>query len=367
MRALVLGCSGPTLTDEERALFADADPWGFILFRRNIVSPAQVRALTAALRACVGRPDAPVFVDQEGGRVQRLGPPHWPPYPPGAIYGLMEPQEARRGARLIAADLRAVGITANCAPVLDVPAEGASDVIGDRALAADPQRVAVLGRAAVEGYLAGGVLPVVKHIPGHGRGNADSHRALPVVDTGEAELDARDFAPFRALADAPVAMTAHVVYSAIDPDNPATVSPAVIARVIRGRIGFHGLLLTDDLSMNALSGTIGARAQAALAAGCDIALHCNGLLSEMRELAALAPPLAGEAAARARHALDLIRRAPAAFDPVQKPEAFDPVDERARFDAAVAAALAKRGFPADLLADAPKPGDPTEGAAPVGA
>lgn len=356
MKALVLGCAGPTLTDEERALFRSADPWGFILFRRNVVSPDQVRALTAALRESVGRPEAPVFVDQEGGRVQRLGAPHWPSYPPGAVYGLMENGFARLGARLIAADLRAVGITANCAPVLDVPVAGANDVIGDRAYATEPQRVAALGRAAMAGYLAGGVLPVVKHIPGHGRGNADSHRALPVVEASEAELAAHDFVPFRALADAPLAMTAHVVYAAVDPDRPATVSPIVIERIVRGHIGFGGLLLTDDLSMNALSGTIGERAAAALAAGCDIALHCNGVLPEMRELAAAAPDLAGEAAVRAARALGLLEH---------PPEAFDPVDERLRFEAAVAAALANRPASTNPLvsAVAPAQGDPTEGRA----
>src|ERR671912_1086163 len=256
-RAFIAGCSGPTLTARESAFFREAAPWGFILFRRNVEDRAQLRALGDALRETVGRADAPILIDQEGGRVQRLGPPHWPKYPPGSAYGRIPDPVARReltrlGARLIAHDLRAVGIDVDCVPVLDVPVAGAHDVIGDRAYGRDPQTVAVLGRAAAEGLLAGSVLPVIKHIPGHGRAFADSHLQLPVVETPRAELEAHDFAPFRYLADMPLAMTAHVVYTALDRARPATTSRKVVRDVIRGSIGFDGLLMSDDLSMNAL-------------------------------------------------------------------------------------------------------------------
>ncbi|MEW5686004.1 MAG: glycoside hydrolase family 3 N-terminal domain-containing protein, partial [Pseudomonadota bacterium] len=249
--ACILGCSGPSLTQAEIAFFRDARPWGFILFARNIEDPDQVRGLTAQLREAVGRADAPVLVDQEGGRVQRLGPPHWRRYPPARAYaGLPDPTlrraMARLGARLMAHDLAAVGINANCAPVLDVPGPQAHAVIGDRAYAEDPDEVAVLGRAVAEGLIAGGVLPVMKHIPGHGRARSDSHEALPVVDAAPEALDARDFAPFRALSDMPAAMTAHVVYAAFDRRRPATTSSAVLRGVVRTRIGFHGLLVSDD-------------------------------------------------------------------------------------------------------------------------
>lgn len=323
MKAFVLGCSGPRLSPDERSLFRDADPWGFILFKRNIGAPDDVRRLTDDLRASVGR-EAPVLVDQEGGRVQRLGPPHWPRYPAGRTYGALAAHDpllrralAWLGARLIAHDLRQVGIDVNCAPVLDVPVAGANDVIGDRAYHADPAAVSVLGRAVAEGYLAGGVLPVIKHIPGHGRGNADSHLALPVVEASTAELEAHDFVPFRALADMPAGMSAHVVFTALDPARPATVSPVVIGDTIRGSIGFDGLLFSDDLSMQALDGTIPGRAVAALAAGCDIALHCNGDLSEMTALAAAVGDLSAEAARRSAAALSRIRHTPEPFDPVE--------------------------------------------------
>ncbi len=332
-RAFIVGCSGLEITPDERAFFRDADPWGFILFKRNIDSPEQVRALTASLREIIGREDAPILIDQEGGRVQRMGPPHWRRYPPGRAYGRMGPdgskeEMARLGARLIAHDLLSVGINVDCLPVLDVPAPGAHDIIGDRAYAGDPRQVAVLGRAAAEGLLDGGVLPVIKHIPGHGRARADSHEALPVVDASRQELEAVDFEPFRALADMPLGMSAHVVYTAIDPENPATTSRTVIDEIIRGWIGFEGLLMSDDLSMKALSGTLRERAAAALSAGCDVALHCNGKLEEMQAVAEAAPVLSGTSRQRAERALARLRH---------RPEPLDPVDAHARLAAALAA------------------------------
>ena len=333
--ACILGCAGPRLSAEEKAFFRDARPWGFILFKRNIESPDQVRALTDALRACIDRADAPVLIDQEGGRVQRLGPPHWPTYPPGRAYGQLAPslrrEMARLGARLIAHDLADVGINVDCLPVLDVPAAGAHDVIGDRAYAVSADGVASLGRAAAEGLMAGGVLPVVKHIPGHGRAGADSHKALPVVEASLAELDASDFAPFRVLSDMPMAMTAHVVYTAIDAAGPATTSSRVIDEIVRGAIGFQGLLMSDDLSMKALSGDLAELADASLSAGCDIALHCNGDPVEMQAVVAGSWPLAGASEARAKAALARIVRAP---------EPLDVAEARARFEAAFAGKLA---------------------------
>ena len=315
-------------------MFSDARPWGFILFKRNIDAPDQVRALIEALRACVGRPDAPVLIDQEGGRVQRLGPPHWRRYPPGGVYGrlpandlLLRREIARLGARLMAHDLSALGINADCLPVLDVPQAGAHDIIGDRAYGTAADDVATLGRAAAEGLIAGGVLPVVKHIPGHGRAGADSHLDLPTVDADLAALDAVDFAPFRVLSDMPMAMTAHVVYTAIDRHRPATTSRKLIGRTIRGTIGFDGLLMSDDLSMKALSGDFTQRARGALAAGCDIVLHCNGDMAEMRAVIEGTRDLTGRAKARAAAALGRIARAA---------EPFDVEAGRARFDAALA-------------------------------
>ncbi|HEV1999983.1 MAG TPA: beta-N-acetylhexosaminidase [Xanthobacteraceae bacterium] len=333
-RACILGCAGPRLTADEHALFGAARPWGFILFKRNIEDPAQVSNLTQEFRAAVGRPGAPVFVDQEGGRVQRLQPPRWPVYPPAAKYGEIYARDrgqglmaARLGAELIAADLIAVGINADCLPVADLRRPEGHDVIGDRAYGADPNTVAKLARAAADGLLAGGVLPVLKHIPGHGRARADSHKELPVVEAPLAELDRTDFESFRLLNDLPIAMTAHVVYAAFDKGRPATTSPVVIGEVIRRRIGFGGLLLTDDLSMNALSGSLAERAEAAFAAGCDMALHCNGRLAEMRQVAAAAPTLTGEAAGRAAAALACLR-------PATKPGNLD--EARRRFSAMIA-------------------------------
>jgi beta-N-acetylhexosaminidase len=301
VRAILFGCAGEQLTAGERSLFAAAAPLGLVLFRRNCVAPDQVRALVAAFRDCVGRRDAPVLIDQEGGRVARLQPPHWRRYPaPARLAGSPDPEAVeavRLGARLIADDLAALGVTVDAAPVLDVPVPGADGVIGDRAYGGDPARVALLGRAMCEGLLAGGVLPVVKHIPGHGRARVDSHKALPVVDADVAALADSDFAPFRALADMPWAMTAHVVYRAID-GRAATLSPPVIDDIIRRRIGFDGVLVSDDIGMGALDGRIGDRVEAALSAGCDLALHCSGRLDEMAEAAAAALPLTQAAAGR---------------------------------------------------------------------
>lgn len=328
--ACIFGCAGPRLGDEETAFFRDVDPWGFILFGRNVETPDQVRALVDGLRSAVGRPDAPILIDQEGGRVQRLGPPHWRRYPPAAAYADLADEArwefVRLGARLIAHDLAALGINVDCAPVLDVPAPGAHDIIGDRAYGQSAGEVAAMGRAAADGLMAGAVLPVIKHIPGHGRATADSHLGLPIVEASWTDLEERDFAPFRALADLPLAMTAHVVFAAVDADRPATTSPAVIERVIRGAIGFDGLLITDDLSMRALSGNLSQRARDALGAGCDVVLHCNGDLAEMRAVADGAAPLTQRAAARAASAL---ARLPSA------PEPFDVDDARRRLDAAL--------------------------------
>ena len=313
-KALICSCAGTELTEEERAFFAHEKPWGLILFARNVDDPAQVQALVDDFRALVGRDDAPVFIDQEGGRVQRLRPPHWRDYPPAARFGELwarDPLAACRAARavtwLLASELADLGINADALPVLDVPVEGAHDIIGDRAYARDPQVAALLARAAMSGLSAAGVAPVIKHIPGHGRARADSHEELPMVEAPLPNLRAHDFLPFAALADAPMAMTAHVVYAAIDADNPATTSRTVIHDVIRGEIGFDGLLMSDDLNMKALAGPLAARAEAALAAGCDVVLHCSGDLAEMREVAAACPELSGRALERAEAAMAFTR------------------------------------------------------------
>jgi beta-N-acetylhexosaminidase len=309
-RAFIAGVAGTVLTDRERAFFRDAEPWGLIVFKRNIEAPEQVRRLTETFRTAVGRADAPVLVDQEGGRVQRLGPPHWPAYPPGAAYGRLYDRDptaglaaARLGARLIAADLAAVGIDVDCWPLADVPIAGANAVIGGRAFGTTPDKVAAIAAAVAEGLLDGGVLPVVKHIPGHGRAMADSHHELPVVTTDRPTLEATDFRAFRPLAGLPLAMTAHVVFTAIDPVTPATTSVTMVREVIRGLIGFDGVLMTDDISMQALAGAIDARCRAAIDAGCDVVLHCNGSLDEMQAVAAAVPPLSGAAERRATAAL----------------------------------------------------------------
>ena len=297
-KAAIFGCAGPELSASERDFFARHDPFGFILFARNCETPEQVARLVADLRSSVGRADAPVLIDQEGGRVQRLKPPHWRQAPAAARFGELfrrEPALAREAVefnmRLIAAELLALGIDVDCVPCIDVPGPGAHDVIGDRAFSPQAEIVADLGRVAAQTMLDMGVMPVIKHIPGHGRAGVDSHHALPLVETAAIELQHSDFLPFSALSDMPWGMTAHVLYAAIDAERPATTSPVVIERIVRGLIGFNGLLLSDDLSMEALGGSLAARAAAALAAGCDIALHCNGRMPEMEQVARVAPPL----------------------------------------------------------------------------
>ena len=319
-RAFITGVSGTALTDDERAFLRDQRPWGFILFKRNIDTPDQVIRLIEEMRSAVGQPEAPVLIDQEGGRVQRLQPPQWPAYPPGAVFSALYEidrdaglEAARLSSRLIAADLADLGITVDCLPFADVPVPGADSVIGNRAYGTTPDKVAAIARAVTDGLAQGGVLPVLKHIPGHGRATADSHFQLPTVDTPVAELAKTDFAAFAPLADLPMAMTAHVVFSALDPAQPATTSATIIEQVIRGAIGFRGLLMSDDVSMNALQGSIAERTRASLAAGCDVVLHCNGKLDEMRQVAGETPMLAGEALARADRAL-ASRRAPQPFD-----------------------------------------------------
>jgi beta-N-acetylhexosaminidase len=309
-RAFITGLSGLELTEAEREFIRAELPWGFILFKRNIETPAQVSALVDELRSVLGEAAAPVLIDQEGGRVQRLSPPHWPVYPPGAVFGALydiDPQlgltAARLSSRLIAADLADLGINVDCLPLADVPVAGADAVIGNRAYGTEPNKVAAIARAVTEGLEQGGVLPVLKHIPGHGRATADSHFRLPTVDTARSELERTDFAAFRPLADLPMAMTAHVVFSALDPVHPATTSATIIEQVIRGAIGFQGLLMSDDVSMNALAGSIAERTTAIVAAGCDMVLHCNGNLAEMREVAAETPELTGSALQRAEQAL----------------------------------------------------------------
>lgn len=329
-RAVIFGCAGLELSPQERAFFKKINPLGFILFKRNVDSPDQVRRLTAALRACVGRDDAPVLVDQEGGRVQRLGPPHWRPYPNAATYGKIwqsAPDRAREaaflGSRLIADDLLACGITVDCLPVLDVPVDGAHDVIGNRAYGREPAVVASLGRAASLGLMAGGVLPVVKHMPGHGRATSDTHLGLPTIDTPLDVLGKHDFAPFRALADMPLGMTAHVVMTAIDPARPATQSPTAIQEIVRRLIGFGGLLMSDDLSMKALGGAFEDRARLVLAAGVDVVLHCNGEMGEMEAVAKGVGRLTRPALRRTRAALSLISGPPGHFDRGQAVNRFD--------------------------------------------
>ena len=322
IRAIISGCLGTSLTAAEKQFFANLNPLGLILFRRNCETPDQLMALTTSFREAVGRKNAPVFIDQEGGRVQRLGPPNnaWRKYPPASAYGVLyeeNPVAALRSARnigrLMAEDLIAAGINANCVPVLDVPQPGAHEIIGSRAYSFRIEPIMALARAHAAGFIDGGVIPVIKHIPGHGRARADSHMELPVVEASRAELAAVDFPPFAAFADAPMAMTAHVVYTALDKTAPATHSKKIISGIIRSEIGFRGLLMTDDLSMKALSGSYTEKTRAALDAGCDVVLHCNGEMDEMQEVAAAAGDLRGKALQRARAALKTVRK-PQPFD-----------------------------------------------------
>lgn len=317
----MVGVAGLRLSEDERQLLRARPPWGFILFQRNCGSPEQVRQLVEELRGASHRPDAPILIDQEGGRVQRLRQPHWPARPAARQIGAIAEQDLAAGreaaallARLIAHDLRGLGITINCAPVLDLALPGQTGAIGDRAFSPDPEIVAALGQSAIAGHLAGGVLPVIKHLPGHGRARVDSHVALPVVESARRTLAASDWVPFRACAGAPLAITAHVLYTALDRERPATLSPTIIEEVVRGEIGFRGALLSDDLSMGALGGSLGERAACARAAGCDIAVHCNGRQDEMIEVLDAAGPLEGEGAARMARALAQ-RTPPTAFDP----------------------------------------------------
>jgi beta-N-acetylhexosaminidase len=324
LRAFISGCAGFRLTEAEKRFFRNARPCGLILFKRNCDSAEQIRALVAEFHEALGSTAPLVLIDQEGGRVQRLAPPNWRRYPSGRFFAELysaDPdsglEAARLGARLIARDLAELGITVNCAPVLDVPIPGAHDIIGDRAYGTTPAQVAALGRAVAEGYLEGGVLPVIKHIPGHGRARADSHLALPVIETGLGELSETDFSPFRALADMPLGMTAHILIPEIDPSLPASASRPIIDGVIRRQIGFDGLLMCDDIGMGALTGRMDDRALAVLDAGCDVVLHCSGKLSEMEAVAEVTPELSGEP----------LRRFDAACARLAPPQPFD--EERA--------------------------------------
>jgi beta-N-acetylhexosaminidase len=331
-RAFITGVLGLELSADEREFIRSERPWGFILFKRNVATPQQVARLVQELRDAAGHADAPVLIDQEGGRVQRLRPPHWPDYPAGAIFNRLydiDPalglSAARLSARLIAADLADLGISVDCLPLADVPVAGANDVIGDRAYGTEPDKVSLIARAVTDGLEQGGILPVLKHIPGHGRATADSHHRLPTVDTSKTELERTDFAAFRPLADLPMAMTAHVVFSALDPAHPATTSATIIEQVIRGSIGFQGLLMSDDVSMNALAGSVAERTRAIVTAGCDMVLHCNGNFDEMRDVAHETPELSGKALERANAAL-------AARKP---PQPFDRTAARAQLDALI--------------------------------
>lgn len=315
---IIFGCRGRTLSQQERRFFASVKPAGFILFARNCETRRQVAGLVADLRSCAGTEPPLILIDQEGGRVQRLMPPEWRKAPPAAALGAI----ARRGVAaaeeavhlnglLIAADLHPLGINTNCVPVVDVPAPGSHDIIGDRAFSSDVALLSRLARVMAQAHISGGVLPVVKHLPGHGRALADSHHELPRVDAPRAELDSIDFAAFKPLADMPLGMTAHIVYAAID-DRPATQSPLVIEQIIRRQIGFDGLLMTDDLSMHALQGSFSDRTRDSLGAGCDIVLHCNGDMDEMIEIAeAASGGLSVEAASRLARAQALIATNPA--------------------------------------------------------
>jgi beta-N-acetylhexosaminidase len=337
-RAFICSLAGPDLSADERAFLADARPWGVILFARNVEASQQIRRLCDAVRQALGREDAPVLIDQEGGRVQRIGPPILRAYPPGASYGRLYRRDpflgfeaARLGAKLIGLDLAALGITVNCVPVLDVRAPDSSPVIGERAYGEDADTVVTLGMAAAGGLMSAGVLPVMKHMPGHGRARLDSHKALPVVEAPLAELEAVDFAPFRLAAPHfLLGMTAHIVFTAVDGSAPATQSAAVIGTIIRERIGFGGALMTDDISMGALSGDLCERASRAYSAGCDLVLHCNGDFDEMQDVARAAPLLEGERLSRTQAALAAVRST-----------AAEPVDRaalEARFDHLIALA-----------------------------
>ena len=334
MKPVIFGLSGPTLTADEAAFFRDSAPAGFILFRRNIETRAQVRALTDSLRALTGRDDLPILIDQEGGRVARMAPPEWPAFPAGPAFDALYEtapmsaiQAARANAQALGLMLHEVGITVDCLPLLDVAQPDTTEAISSRTYGRDPMRVAAMGRATLEGLAAGGVVGVVKHMPGHGRAVVDSHYLLPTVTASDADL-AIDLEPFQSLRRAPMAMTSHIVYQAWDADRPATLSPTVIADIIRGRIGFDGLLMTDDIDMKALSGTAGEKAAAALAAGCDVVLDCWARMDEMVEIAGRIGDITPVAQAR-------LDRAMAG---VAKPGAVDFAEAIAKRDALLALA-----------------------------
>jgi beta-N-acetylhexosaminidase len=308
--AFICGVAGERLSDEERRFVRAANPAGLILFARNCRSADQIRALVADFKDAAGEDQLLTLIDQEGGRVQRLKPPIARLLPPAGRLGALHAEAPDQGcraafliSRLVAEELTELGLNTNCAPVLDLQLPGAHDIIGNRAYGPDPERVIALGRAVAQGLMAGGVVPVAKHVPGHGRANADSHVDLPVVDARRGDLEATDFATFRALADLPAAMTAHVVFADIDPQAPASTSAIVTRDIVRGHIGFDGLLMSDDLSMRALTGSLRDRAEAVIRAGSDLALHCNGDLAEMRGVAEGVPPLAGKALQRFERAL----------------------------------------------------------------
>jgi beta-N-acetylhexosaminidase len=325
MKPVIFGLSGESVSAQERAFFTQADPAGYILFKRNIRDRAQVRALTDDLRALSGREDLLVMIDQEGGRVARMQPPEWPAFPAAAafeaLYELVPAsaiEAARCNARALAAMLSEVGINVDAMPMLDVRQDGASDIVGDRAYGAEPMRVAALGRASLEGLQTGGVVGIVKHMPGHGRALVDSHEHLPTVSASAAELEG-DIAPFRALNRAPIGMTAHIIYEAWDKERPASLSPIVIGDIIRGEIGFDGLLMSDDLDMKALAGDMAARATGVIAAGCDLALNCWGRLEDMSAIAAALPDITDRARERLDRAMATIADGP---DDVGMPRAM---------------------------------------------
>lgn len=316
MRAVIFGCEGLALTEWEKGFFREVDPWGYIVFLRNIDSPEQLLRLTDEFRNLAGRHDVPILIDQEGGRVARMRPPHWRKYPAGDVFAQLARKDLASACeaagltmQLIASELRSVGVNVDCLPILDVRQDFSHDVIGDRAYGYDPKTVAAIGRAVAEGLLSQGVLPIIKHIPGHGRAKVDSHDELPIAEATLPELEAVDFPPFAELASLPMAMTAHLVYPAIDPDHPATTSKIIIEGVIRKKMGFRGLLMTDDLSMKALGGSFEDRTRESLQAGCDLILHCNGKPEEMEAVAHATPELAGAGLQRADDALVWLDRA----------------------------------------------------------
>jgi beta-N-acetylhexosaminidase len=319
MKPVIFGLSGPALTPDERAFFAECEPAGYILFRRNVVDRAQVRALTDSLRALAGRDDLAILIDQEGGRVARMGPPEWPAFPAGPIFDaaydrapMTAIQAARANAHALGLMLSEVGITVDCLPLLDVAQPDTTEAVATRTYGSDPMRVAALGRATLEGLAAGGVVGVVKHMPGHGRARVDTHHHLPTVTATDAELEV-DIEPFRTLNRAPMGMTSHIVFDAWDADRPATLSPVVIERVIRERIGFNGLLMTDDIDMKALSGTAGEKAAGAIAAGCDLVLDCWARMDEMIEISGRLGEIADVSRARLDRAMASVGRATGDF------------------------------------------------------